>query len=228
MAPSIPGGFADFAESTAQYLHAIEAEFDVAIQRIALDAPSDPKPNGELRRKSEAALDERGISCFATPSADEFTEIRRSAEAHLKWGGREACLPHANQLWMLVGFGLFFRLRKEWECLEVYPQATVAILGCSGVHKAKDEGLLNQFRAAQALTLWPDKAELEMLRPTGHGELHDCLDAYLAAWVASLPDESREALGTPPFDAIWVPRRAGPSNCGLQQTWPSLRSGPRS
>jgi len=30
---------------------------------------------------------------------------------------------------MLVGFALFKRLRVEWECLEVYPQATMRMLG---------------------------------------------------------------------------------------------------
>ena len=38
------------------------------------------------------------------------------------------------------------------------------------------------------------------------GKRHARLDAYLAAWVAALPEDQREALGLPPNDAIWIPR----------------------
>ena len=184
---------------------------------------SDPKGTGVARRRSETALDARGISCFATPSAAEFVDIERLALEHLNAGGKQTHLPHANQLWMLVGFALFARLRKEWECLEVYPQATAVVLRCGGVHKTKRDGLANQLQAAQAITLWPDQLNQEMLRPTGHGCLHDCLDAYLASFVASLPSENRDALGTPPVDVIWVPRHEGPPNKTLQLTSLSRR-----
>ena len=52
-----PEWVANFAKSTAAYLHAVEVEFDVSIQRIAIDAPSEPKLSGEQRRKSEVELD---------------------------------------------------------------------------------------------------------------------------------------------------------------------------
>ncbi len=151
-------------------------------------------------------------------AAAELIEIKRLAAKHLNAGGQQARLPHANRLWMLVGFALFARLRKEWECLEVYPQATAVVLGCGGIHKTQRDGLANQLRAARALTGWPDQPTQEMLRPIGHGQLHDCLDAYLASFVASLSIENRVALGTPPFDAIWLPRREGLPNKALQQT----------
>jgi hypothetical protein len=40
----------------------------------------------------------------------------------------------------------------------------------------------------------------------GFGHQHDRIDAYLSAWVASLEDQDREALGKPPDDVIWIPR----------------------
>jgi hypothetical protein len=40
------------------------------------------------------------------------------------------------------------------------------------------------------------------------GTNHDRLDAFMAAWVASLPKRRRRAIGNEddPDDAIWVPR----------------------
>lgn len=197
-----------FAEQAVVYLRAVEMQFDVRIRRIAIDSPSDPKQNGQCRRKAESALAARNIPYFKTPSEEEFQNIRLRALEHLSRGGRQACLPHANQLWMLVGFALFQRLRKEWECLEIYPHATANILECASVHKSKPEDIRNQLRAVQPLTGWPDPVDSNALTDTGHGKLHDCLDAYVAAWVASLSENERLALGEPPFDSIWVPRTA--------------------
>jgi hypothetical protein len=36
--------------------------------------------------------------------------------------------------------------------------------------------------------------------------LHDALDAYSGAWVASLAPQKRTAFGSPPNDVIWVPQ----------------------
>ncbi len=107
---------------------------------------------------------------------------------------------------MLVGFALFARLRMEWECLEVFPQATVALLGVGGTHKSRHEGLEAQLAAAARWTGWPDPPSTGALSTIGYGSRHDQLDAYLAAWVASLDESQREALGTPPTDVIWVPK----------------------
>jgi hypothetical protein len=195
-----------FAESTAQYLRSVEKVFGVAIQRIAIDAPSDPKTDGSPRRDAEKGLDRQGISCISTPDARQFKDIRAKASAHLMEGGEESRLPHANQLWMLVGFELFRRLRQEWECLEVFPQAIAAALKSARVHKSKPEGLLCQLSSVSHYTGWPNTASKSCLVEIGYGSLHDKLDAYLAAWVASLPINRREPIGAPPNDVIWVPR----------------------
>jgi hypothetical protein len=161
---------------------------------------------GTKRRLAELALDSRRISCITTPDEVQFTAIRAKATAHLTQGGTIARMPHANQLWMLVGFALFTQLRIHWECLEVFPQATVALLGVAGIHKSKRDGLQAQLSAAARWTGWPDPPVISALHPIGYGSPHDQLDAYLAAWVASLGPSDREALGTPPNDVIWVPR----------------------
>jgi hypothetical protein len=195
-----------FAEATARYLRAIEIEFCVRICRIAIDAPSDPKESGQPRRRAEIALDDRKISCITTPSSNEFTRIKEKAAAHLASGGLETHIPHTNQLWMLVGFALFKRLRQEWECLEVFPQATAATLSSAQKHKTTTAGLAEQLKSIARYTRWPEVLGASALRQIGYGSLHDCLDAYSAAWIASLGDAGREPLGAPPNDVIWVPR----------------------
>jgi uncharacterized protein DUF429 len=196
----------DFAEATARYLHEVEKHFGVRIGRVAIDAPSDPKSLGTKRRLAELALDLRRISCITTPDEAQFIAIGARAAAHLAQGGAVARMPHANQLWMLVGFASFRRLRADWECLEVFPQATVALLGVGGIHKSKTAGLRAQLSAAAKRTGWPDPPLPNALQPIGYGTRHDQLDAYLAAWVASLEPSDRESLGVPPADVIWVPR----------------------
>jgi len=47
----------------------------------------------------------------------------------------------------------------------------------------------------------------------GYGPLHDRLDAYLAAWVASVGESEREALGSPPDDVIWIHNERCRSSC---------------
>jgi Protein of unknown function (DUF429) len=205
-----PAVLAGFAEETVQYLRAIENRFDVSIVRVGIDAPSDPRRDDATRREAEVALDGRRISFFTTPSAQQFRAIQVKVETHLAGGGPVSRMPHANQLWMLVGFELFRRLRLEWECLEVFPQATVALLGVGGVHKSRKGGIEAQLAAVARLTGWPTPPNLEVLAQVGHGRLHDRLDAYLAAWVASLDLGAREPLGCPlNNDVIWVPRFAG-------------------
>ena len=52
-----------------------------------------------------------------------------------------------------------------------------------------------------------EAAELERyLKTSGWGKSDDRLDAYLCAWIASLPETERRAYGSPPDDVIWVPR----------------------
>jgi len=195
----------EFVESTVRYLREVEKVFDVTIRRIAIDAPSEPKTIGADRREAEKGLDIKGISCITTPDTRQFEDIRTKAQAHLSGGGEESRLPHANQLWMIVGFELFKRLRKEWECLEVFPHAIAVTLDSAKIHKSKSDGLLCQLSAAARFTGWPEIVRKSSLIDIAYGSLHDRLDAYLSAWVASLNDNQREPIGTPPNDVIWVP-----------------------
>jgi hypothetical protein len=134
--------------------------------------------------------------------------IRGKVNEHLASGGAEARLPHANQLWMLVGFALFNRLRRTWECLEVFPQATASLLGASAIHKTDPGGLEAQVSAVSQRTHWPagDECHRNPFRGFVWGPAHDGLDAYMAAWVAALEPPRRMALGAPPNDAIWIPK----------------------
>jgi hypothetical protein len=203
------GVVAQFADETAEYFRQLETYFRVSIRRIAIDAPSDPRLDDVKRRKAEQALDALGISCFATPSSSEFAAIREKARAHLR-SGPVSRLPHANQIWMLVGFALFGRLRREWECMEVFPQATVFLLGASSTHKSKAGGVVAQLQAVARRTGWPEQPGDRSFRGLVHGPAHDGLDAYMSAWVAALPPEQRTALGAPPTDVIWVPTSKPP------------------
>jgi hypothetical protein len=196
----------EYALQTKRYLNEIETLFSVRVARIAIDAPREPCRAGATRRMSEKALDVRHISCFTTPTEAQFWRIAEKARLHLGSGGEASRLPHAHQIWMLVGFDLFRRLSRTWECLEVYPQATVALLGCGALHKARISGLSAQMAAVAQHLGWERGAFAQALKASGFGRAHDQFDAYLAAWVASLEEADREPLGVPPSDAIWVPR----------------------
>lgn len=200
-----PGVRADFAERAAEYLRALEAELGVKIERIAIDAPSDPKQSGSARRACEREMDRLKISCITTPNAEQFASICARATAHLAAGGSHARIPASNQIWMLAGFALFERLRRDWNCLEVFPQAIARALGASAVHKRHAEGQLAQLTAAAKHTGWPSPPSLAALDGIGYGNRHDRLDAYLASWIASLPESQRRAAGIPPNDVIWLP-----------------------
>jgi len=194
-----------FAEETAAYLREVEDEFGVQIERIAIDAPSDPKRSGSARRACEREMDRLKISCITTPDAEQFATICARAEEHLAAGGMQSNIPAANQIWMLVGFALFQRLRREWECLEVFPQAIAAALGASAIHKRTAEGQRAQLAAAANCTRWPSPPSLAALDGIAYGARHDRLDAYLSAWMASLSKSERRPLGEPPNDVIWLP-----------------------
>jgi len=198
-----------FAEEAKDYIVAACEALDVRPTRIAIDAPSAPRPEASARRAAERAMDVAGISCFTTPTASEFEAIRAKAQRHLQAGGPANRLPHANQLWMLVGFQLFEALASVAECIEVFPQAIVRVLGEGGVHKSKTGAVEAQLTAAARYTGWPGGANEEI----GFSEIawapgHDRLDAYLSAWVAALEEGDRVAFGEAPNDVIWVPRLA--------------------
>ncbi len=150
-------------------------------------------------------MDTIGLRCFPTPTRQRFDEIREKVQNHLDRGGAVNRLPHANQLWMQVGFKLFEVLSKRWECLEVFPQATVSVLGVAGIHKSKAKGYQRQLSALASSTGW-DAEELNLkLGDSVFGPGHDRLDAYMCAWVASLYPDGVKACGNPPDDVIWVP-----------------------
>jgi hypothetical protein len=198
-----------FAADVVTYLLETADSLNLTIRRVALDCPSSPKREGLARRAAEVAMDRRRISCFATPSESEFSVIRKKARAHLSANGPENRIPHANQLWMLVGFELFTQLGTRFECREVFPQAIVATLGASEGHKTGRAGYKAQLRAAAKATGTEPTRLAQHLRSSGYGSSHDRLDAYLCAWIASLTGDELEGCGKPPDDVIWVPRGSG-------------------
>jgi hypothetical protein len=48
---------------------------------------------------------------------------------------------------MLVGFELFRRLRQEWDCIEVFPQAIATVLNAQHIHKTHRDGVTAQLSA---------------------------------------------------------------------------------
>lgn len=200
------GVVADFCAEVEAYLDAVAQSERLVIRRIAIDAPSAPCPEALSRRTCERAMDARGLGVFTTPRASAFREIQDRARRHLARGGPEARLPHAHQLFMAVGFALFRRLERRFECREVFPQAAVAALGAGGVHKTRPEGLARQRRAVAGVF---DVSPAELTRwieTAGYGAGHDRLDALICAWIASLPRRRLDACGSGAGDVIWVPR----------------------
>ncbi len=194
----------NFAEEALAYICAIENKFDIKIVRIAIDAPSAFRRPEVERREAEKAMDRLGISCFATPSKEDFDNIIKKVKNHLGSGGSESMIPHANQLWMLAGFSLFEKLRSKYECIEVFPQAIVTALKCSKVHKSKKDGLTTQEKAAWNATGWTE-CDTPELRSAVFGSPNDRLDAYLSAWIASLPEKERTCHGNKlSDDVIWT------------------------
>ena len=95
---------------------------------------------------------------------------------------------------MLVGFALFKRLRQEWDCLEVFPQAIVHAMGVAGAHKSSDRGYEGQLAAAARNTGVTISQLASELKTACFGSRHDRLDAYLSAWVAALDSHERRAF----------------------------------
>jgi hypothetical protein len=110
---------------------------------------------------------------------------------------------------MLFGFQLFARLRRglKAEVIEVYPFAIIRALLQSCEHKSTERGYRAQLAAVAASTGWDPEILEERLRVAVAGRRHDRLDAFMAAWVASLSPERRHVLGDAQRsdDAIWVP-----------------------
>ena len=177
------------------------------VERIAVDAPAAPPANGS--RTSEDELGRLGLSFFRTPVATAWAGIREKCTNHLVLGGTVATLPYANMIWMLFGFRLFSLLKDELhaEVIEVFPYAIVRALLPACEHKSTEKGYRDQLVAVSARTGWEPQALEAKLKATVPGSRHDRLDAFMAAWVASLPPEERRAFGDArqSDDAIWVP-----------------------
>lgn len=196
-----------FALSVVAWLKKLEAVEGLRIVRVAIDAPSGYCSERLKWRLCERALDGAGISCFATPTKRQFDEKVAASSAHLAAGGAESRMPNANQLWMLVGFSLFERLKADGRvCIETYPQAIVREMECVGLHKSTEAGFKGQLEAAAEVTGHPSADCLgRALATMGFGSRHDKLDAFLSSWIASLPAEHEKVFGSMPEDAIVVP-----------------------
>ncbi|MFV8817121.1 DUF429 domain-containing protein [Haliea sp. E17] len=200
-----PVAVCEFANEVSCYLQEISRYYSAPIARIAIDAPRAPALAVQGRRQCEVALDRAGISCIPTPVDVQVVQILAKARMHIESGGAESRIPHANQLWMIYGFELFRQLEEIAPCLEVYPQLTVRLLEAGDTHKSKPGAVEYQRMVAAVHTGWPEDFGPQ-LGEVGHGARHDQLDAFLAAWVAALPEPRRQAYGVPPHDVIWAPR----------------------
>ena len=202
--------FADVAYGVAEAIKNIAQASGWQIRRIAIDAPAAPPETG--LRSSEIELAHCRIPCFRTPARPAWASIVQKCKDHLGQGGSGAALPSANRIWMLFGFELFEHLRNALgtEVIEVYPFAIARALLPKPEHKSTEKGYRDQLAAMAARTGW-EPANLEAkLKAAVPGNRHDRLDAFMAAWVASLRPEERRAYGDPRNleDAIWVPSEA--------------------
>lgn len=197
-----------FANDVANYIETVCDAFHLNPVRIGIDSPLKPRDNRLNRRLAEQALDKSGISCYTTPSTDDFQKIKAKGIAHLQANKPIQNLPHAHQIFMLLGFALNERLSKVTECLEVYPHATVKQLGVADIHKSKGNQAELQLSAISHHTGWPKTDdEWSQAGKMCLGPMHDRVDAYSAAWVASLPEQERICFGDPEKgDAIWIPK----------------------
>ena len=205
-----PCPFRALAESIAIGLAQTCKERGWQIKRVAIDAPASAPPAGQ-KRLCEREMSKLGLSSFQTPDAQRWEEIKESCKQHLSRGRPLSNLPHANKIWMLYGFRLFSALRSigDFQVIEVYPYAIVSELlpGCA--HKSTKEGYSSQLSAVASRTGWLAVDLEKQLRNTTFGGQHDRLDAFMAAWVASLPRRKLKVHGCHKRidDSIWIPNR---------------------
>lgn len=202
--------FRGLAKSIAFGFEEVCREKGWHVKRVAIDAPASAPAAGQ-QRLCEDEMSKRKISFFQTPDVARWDEIKEGCHQHLKLGGLLSKLPHANKIWMLYGFELFSSLRSvgKIQVVEVYPYAIVSELlpGCA--HKSTKEGYGNQLSEIASRTGWSSKDLEEQLKVTTFGGKHDKLDAFMAAWVASLPKTKLKAYGNPKNadNSIWIPDR---------------------
>jgi hypothetical protein len=199
--------YRDAARKVVDAINRMADETGWHVERIAVDAPAGAPAMGS--RSSETELGRRGLSSFRTPAASDWAGIQEKCALHLRSGASAASLPHANKIWMVFGFELFSALRSglKAEVIEVYPFAIVRALLPSCEHKSTEQGYRDQLAAIALRTGWEPHNLEARLKATVPGTRHDRLDAYMAAWVASLAPERRRAFGNArrPDDSIWVP-----------------------
>jgi predicted nuclease with RNAse H fold len=199
--------FQEVARGVVSAINHIAGEMGWHVERIAVDAPTAPPATGS--RASENELGRRGLSSFRTPPESAWEGIREKCANHLRVGKSLATLPNANRIWMLFGFKLFAFLKSglSAEVIEVYPFAIVHALLPTCEHKSTERGYRDQLNVVAARTGWEPQSLEARLKVTVPGSRHDRLDAFMAAWVASLPPEGRGVFGDAqrPDDAIWVP-----------------------
>ena len=202
-----PRPFEKSAHDVAKAIKFIGDQLGWKIERIAVDAPAAPPAHGS--RSSEKELQCMRLSSFKTPAVGDWPGILSRCEEHLSRGRPLVKLPHANKIWMLFGFKLFESLRSELraDVIEVYPYAIVRALLEKCEHKTTEKGYRDQLAAVAHRTGWEPQALETKLKETVAGSRHDRLDAFMAAWVASLPPNERRAYGdaTRADDAIWAP-----------------------
>jgi predicted nuclease with RNAse H fold len=205
-----PDPFRALAKSVTADLEAICRRKGWHIKRLAVDAPAAAPAAGQ-QRFCEEQMSKRKLHSFQTPNAGRWDEIKKSCNQHLKQGGLLSELPYANKIWMLYGFELFFALRSitELQVIEVYPYAIVCELlpGCA--HKSTKEGYNSQLSEIALRTGWSTEDLEKQLRFTTFGGKHDRLDAFMAAWTASLPPQKLKVYGhrENANDSIWIPDR---------------------
>lgn len=129
---------------------------------------------------------------------------------------------------MLAGFAIFKQLVQLAECIEVFPQAIVRGLGSGQRHKSEPGAVDDQLKAASRFTGWPIGNPADpLLTEIAWGTRHDCLDAYLSRWVASLAEADRVAFGCEPEAVIWSPRLPDASRSSSPRGGAKPASAPR-
>lgn len=212
--PRGPGNIAivepePFAELASIVAHAVQRICDCMeweVGCIAIDAPSAAPIDN---RRCEAELSAAGLSVFKTPSVSEWSAAIEKCREHLREGRPLSRIPYANKIWMRYGFRLFAAFRKaRIKVTEVYPYAIVRALLPKHPHKSTASGFSLQLDAVAHRTGWRSEELDERLRLSIQGCRHDRLDAFMAAWIASLSPDELQPYGDPATvdDVIWVPK----------------------
>lgn len=203
-----PHPFRELATSLANALQELCFAMSCNIKRVAIDAPA-AAPIA-VPRSCELEMSRHGLSLFQTPTVEVWKTIRQICRQHLAQKLPVARLPYANKIWMLYGFEIFHALRRanRFEVIEIYPYSIVSEFLPECPHKSTHEGYRSQLMAVAKQTRWLPYDLEQLLRTCVSGSMHDQLDAFMAAWVASLSVKRRKVYGNPnnPNDAIWVPK----------------------